>query len=63
MAMLILTGSCPSDTATPGRPLGESVGQCAWVFLIAGGFLFHLAHVVALLLMENVKYRGSPILV
>ncbi|HZA59762.1 MAG TPA: hypothetical protein VE523_11310 [Solirubrobacterales bacterium] len=59
IAMLILASACPDATGHSANEFRDEVGPCTWVFLIAGGFfLINIAHVVALILMESVKYRG-----
>jgi hypothetical protein len=59
LALLILATACPDATGHGDEGVLDSVGPCTWAFLIAGGFfLINLAHVVALLLMESLKYRG-----
>jgi hypothetical protein len=53
--LILLAGSC--DTKAAGE--GFEIDACGVRYLLAGGFfLINIAHVVGLLLMESVGYRG-----
>ena len=57
--LIVLAGDCSDQGHEEGDGLATISGGCAARYLIAGGFfLINIAHVVALLLMSSVNYRG-----
>lgn len=58
IALIFLAGSCSNQGHEAGEAGGLG-GECAAVYLLAGAFfLINIAHVVGLLLMSSVNYRG-----
>jgi hypothetical protein len=59
IALVLIAGTCEDHGHEAGDGIAQFSGGCALVYLIAGGFfLINIAHVVALLLMQSVNYRG-----
>lgn len=59
IVLIILAGACPDQGHEQGDGLSTISGGCAARYLIAGAFfLINIAHVVGLLLMSSVNYRG-----
>lgn len=59
IALFLLAGSCSNEGHEAGEAGTTVSGECAARYLLAGGFfLINLAHIVGLLLMSSVAYRG-----
>lgn len=59
IVLFLLAGACPDQGHEQGDGLATLSGGCAARYLLAGGFfLINIAHVVGLLLMSSVNYRG-----
>lgn len=59
IALIILAASCSNEGHEAGEAATTIGGECTALYLLAGGFfLINIAHVVGLLLMSSVNYRG-----
>lgn len=59
IVLIVLAGACPDQQHEQGDGFSTLSGGCAARYLLAGAFfLINIAHVVALLLMSSVNYRG-----
>jgi hypothetical protein len=59
IVLFLLAGDCSDQRHEEGDGLATVSGGCAAQYLLAGGFfLINFAHVVGLVLMSSVNYRG-----
>lgn len=59
IVLIVLAGSCSNQAHEAGEATATIAGDCAALYLMAGGFfLVNIAHSVGLLLMSSVNYRG-----
>jgi hypothetical protein len=59
VVLFLLAGGCSNEAHEAGEPTSTITGDCVARYLLAGAFfLINIAHVVGLLLMSSVNYRG-----